>query len=160
MSTLQGTSTEPGQDDKPHIHREKPTEARASMKSKYGMERDYAIPEESLCADATTTSRDPDAPLAILKQKSHEAILTSIAPDPSTAVDFASPSASSPKAWREDAFTSACPGGQGGPNDYPRERQLDLVVHDFNGPQLHTCSAHSIASALRRRTPRSERAQH
>ena len=52
-------------------------------------------------------------------------------------MDFASPSASSPKAWREDAFTSACPGGQGGPNDYPRERQLDLVVHDFNGPQLH-----------------------
>jgi hypothetical protein len=86
------------------------------MKSEYQLVRESTTPEESICAEdsATFAYKDPSSPLAELKQRNAAGATALV------------------------ANQIEVPGGEGGPNDGPRERPLDLVVHNFNGPQLHS----------------------
>jgi hypothetical protein len=93
-----------------------PVESRTAMKSQYGLKRLSTTPEDSICAGATVSSKDPSSPLSILKQQTAYGG-TSLAPKDSFM----------------EVTTTEVPGGQGG----PKSRELDLVVYSFNGPQLH-----------------------
>jgi hypothetical protein len=96
-----------------------PTESRTQMKSEYGLWRESMTPEDSICQDATISSKDSSAPLAVLKQESRARGVTPA---------------------RQDSFEAkmSIPTSEDeGPYDTPLPPPSDLVVREFKGPQLY-----------------------